>query len=321
MSSSWEYAAGRISALEVTLLSPRHWGQIIGSAGVEELLKVLGETWYGRLIHGDSLEEALPGALSAAEDELLELGPDQRLARAILLRRDVRNARYTWKNMASGGDGAVPLERDGTLPAQLFARAWNDPASADELPKEFRAAMGGIQEVSQGGSLRVDLLMDQLAADIERVHLGSLDSGLGSFVAARLELRNFLTAGRLGIEGIAGGQLGGWLFPGGLHSIEEVMEACRKGRLPDLLAETAGFETAAAALKEGLEGGSFLAFQRESDRILLETVSSLGKRSAGPGLLASYVLGREMETVHLNLVAAAKRAEMNTAKLQMRLPR
>ncbi len=319
--SSWEYTAGRISALETSLLSDRTWGQITGSPGIEDLLKLLGDTWYGHLIHGDAIEDALNRAVSTAEDELLELDTGSGLANAMLLRRDVRNARYVWKDMAGGGDGAVPQEADGAIPATVFARAWNDPAQADGLPAEFRSALESVRGLPQGDSLGVDMILDQLAASVEKNHMGSLDPELLSFARSRIELGNFLTAGRLGTGNMAAGRIEEWLLQGGFHTPEEILEALRKNRLPEALAENPGFEAAAVSLKEALDGGSFLPFQKESDRVILGLLSGLSAKPFGPGLLASYVLRRELEAVHLNLVVAAKKAEMNTVKLLARLPR
>ncbi len=321
MSSSWEYAAGRTSALESTLLSGRMWSQIVGAQGYDELLKVLGDTWYGRLIQGDSIEQALNNAVSMAETELMELDPGIGLAGAILLRRDVRNARYAWKDLASGGEGDVPFEEEGTLPVSLLVKAWTDPARAGELPGIFRTALEAAQSVQPADSIRVDMILDQLAAIVERVHLAPLDPGLDNFIRTRAELRNFLTAGRLAAGGASAGQLEGFLFSGGFHSAEEVTDAARKNRLPEALGETTGLEAPAATLKEALDGGSFLPFQRESDRVCLNLLDGLAANPFGPGLLFSYVLRREFEALHLNLAAAARKADMNTAKLLARLPR
>ena len=321
MSSSWEYAAGRISALESTLLPERTWFQIVGTQGFDELLKVLGDTWYGRLIHGDSVEQALNGAVSMAEAELMELDPGIGLAGAILLRRDVRNARYAWKNLASGGEGDVPFEEEGTLPVSLLVRAWTDPAQAGELPGMFRTALEAVQSAQPADSIRIDMILDQLAAHVERTHLAPLDPGLNDFYKTRAELRNFLTAGRLSSGSVSAGQLEGFLLPGGFHSIDEITDATRKNRLPEALGETTGLEAPAATLKEALDGGSFLPFQRESDRVCLNLLAELAAKPFGPGLLFSYVLRREFEALHLNLVTAARKADMNTAKLLARLPR
>lgn len=321
MSFSWEYAAGRISALESALISERTWAQIVGTQGPDELLKVLGDTWYGRLIHGDAIEPALNRAVSLAETELMELDPGIGLAKAILLRRDVRNARYAWKSLASGGEGEVPFEEEGTLPVSLLIKAWTDPAQAGELPGMFRTALDAAQSAQSADSIRIDMILDQLAARVERVHLAPLDPGLDAFIQTRTELRNFLTAGRLATGSVSAGQLEGFLLTGGFHSIDEITDAARKNRLPEALGETTGLEAAAPALREALDGGSFLPFQRESDRICLNLLVELAAKPFGPGLLFSYVLRREFEAVHLNLVTAARKVDMNTAKLLERLPR
>ncbi len=106
--SSYIYASGRVSGLEGSLLSRRLWHQLLAAEDRADVLRILGETWYGPLLQGEGgLEKAFGTAVSKAEDELLELSPGQSFTKGILQRRDVRNARYIWKNLASGHDAPL----------------------------------------------------------------------------------------------------------------------------------------------------------------------------------------------------------------------
>lgn len=320
--SSYAYASGRISGLEDSLLSDRLWHQLLAAEDRPDLLRILGETWYGTVIQGEAdLDKALHTAISRAEDELRELSSDPSFTRGILQRRDVRNARYTWKSLASGGTGEVETEAPGTIPVERFLRAWSDTAEADELPEAFRHCLEELQELNKPQAAELDEVLDRLAASVEADNLGKLPEPLKSLPVVKIELRNFLTAARCREDGLTQSALEELLLQGGYHSPPEVADAFRARKLSPVLAENNGFEAAAAALEEGIETGSFLAFQRESDRMMLEILERASADMFSPGPLAAYVLHREMEVSHLKLVTAGKTAGIDPRRLKARVPR
>lgn len=77
---SYAYASGRVSGLEESLLSERVWNQLLTADDKDEVLRILGETWYGSLLQVEKesgFDVALRNAVSFAEEELLELSNDR----------------------------------------------------------------------------------------------------------------------------------------------------------------------------------------------------------------------------------------------------
>ncbi|MCK4807650.1 MAG: V-type ATPase subunit, partial [Candidatus Aegiribacteria sp.] len=111
------------------------------------------------------------------------------------------------------------------------------------------------------------------------------------------------------------------LLPGGYHTEDEIAEAYQRRTLPDLLAETPGFDEIGEALEEALETGFFSGFERECDRRLLELLEKGAFPVFGPSPLAAFVIRREMEISHLRLLLAAKSAGVREDRLKKRLPR
>jgi len=320
--SSYAYASGRVSGLEDSLVSRRVWHQLLAAEDRADVLRVLGETWYAPLLQGEgSLEKALRTAVSRAEDELRDLSRSEEFTRGILQRRDVRNARYVWKSLAAGGSGEVDTEPPGTIPVENLLRAWGDSAEAESLPVSFRNCLERIQEMSRPSAAELDAELDRLAADVESRNLGGMDEPLNRLPKVKIELRNFLSAARSREEGISPAVLEGMLLEGGYHTPGEVSEAFRSRKLPEVLAETAGFQDASKALEEGLEGGSFLGYQRETDILILDILETASANMFSPGPLAAYVLHRELEVSHLKLVTAGKSAGMDSRRLRARIPR
>jgi len=320
--SSYAYASGRVSGLEDTLLSGRLWHQLLSAEDRDDVLRILGETWYGILMQGDAgLEKALHVAVSKAEEELRELSGDETFTRGILLRRDVRNARYLWKNLASGGEGNVETEPPGTIPVDSLLRAWNDAEEADSLPGSFRLCLEELQELVKPQAAELDTVLDRLAAAVESDNLGKLPEPLKSLPAVKIELRNFLTAARCREDSMTQSGIEAVLLKGGYHTPAEVAEAYRSRKLSSVLGEKNGFEAAAITLEEGIETGSFLGYQRESDTMILEILERASTEMFSPGPLAAYVLHRELEVSHLKLVTAGKTAGIDPRRLKARVPR
>lgn len=319
---AYSYASGRVSGLWVSLLSGRQWNQLLSAADADEVHRILTESWYGSLLQGGaSLDDALKMAVGRAEDELTELSRDESLTRGILQRRDVRNARYIWKNLAKDGQGEVETERQGLIPVETLLASWSEPAVADDLPAPFRDSLFALKNMAGSEAVLLDRVLDRLAATIEKRNLGQLEEPLGGIPAVRIELGNFLTAARLATGEGGNALLAENLLTGGYHTPEDVEEAARTNSLPPLLGETRGFDGAASALQEGLETGSFLDYQRESDLMLMNLLEDAASRMFSPGPLAAYVMGREMEVSHLRLLAAGKAAGIDSRRLRARIPR
>lgn len=323
MKTAFIYPNGRISGEETTLLSDRMWQMLMAASGEDEVMRLLGDTWYGSFMQYSSMEECFARAMEATEEELLELSEDPRLVRGILHRRDVRNARYIWKNLISGGDsdGKIELERSGLIETDLLKRSVDNPQIREELSDQFRKTLERILEKDITDPSAIDTEMDRLASGVEQEELTDVNPEFETFVKTHIQQKNFLTAGRLFIEEVPRQEMEELLLPGGFNTEEELAEAYQRGNLPDLLSETPGFEDTADALRQALESGSFLVFERECDRRLLELLEKGAFPVFGPSPLASFVIRREMEINHLKLLLAAKTAGVSEKRLRQRLPR
>jgi vacuolar-type H+-ATPase subunit C/Vma6 len=323
MTDSFIYANGRISGLSDTLLDDRMWQMLILSDDEADLLRFLGDTWYGRFMQQHSLQDCFDQAMATTEDELIELSEDPRLVRGILHRRDVRNARYIWKHavMAEGAGGAVELERPGLLTAVILLNAVQDGQVREELPRAFGTALEEIISLDQPTEALIDSIMDRLAATVENGDLAVINPDFGRFIMDRVEQKNYLTAGRSRLAGLSRQETEGMFLEGGHHSPEEVADAYQRGNLQESLAETSGFEIMATAFGDALGGGGFQTYSRECERHLLQLLEKDAFPAFGPTPLAALVIRREMEIAHLRLLAAAKAAGVPAARLQERLPR
>lgn len=323
MAERFIYANGRISGAETTLLDQRMWQMLVSSASAEEALRLLGDTWYGGFMQYHCMEDCFVKAMEATEDELVELSEDERLVRGILHRRDVRNARYIWKNLLSevGSEDEIEIERPGLIETETLRKAVKSVESRDELPPLFLRTLEELLESDRVSTMQVDRKMDLLAAAVERDELVEINAGFRTFVMTNIEQKNFLTASRCSIEGVSRQEVRKLLLPGGYHTEEEIVEAYQRRTLTALLAETPGFDRIVTVFEEALEAGLFLGFEKECDRRLLELLEKGAFPVFGPSPLAAFVIRREMEIRHLRLLLAAKSAGVKESRLKKRLPR
>jgi len=323
MTGGFIYANGRISAEETSLLDQRMWQMLLSAGSEDEALRLLGDTWYGTFMQYHSMEECFIRAMEVTEDELLELSEDDRLIRGILHRRDVRNARYVWKDILfRGNDGTdVEVERPGLLDLETIRKAVSADESREELPELFREALEDLSKLDTGDHSGFNRRMDQLAASVELEELTDINPGFRTFVMTHIEQKNFLTAGRCQIDQVPRQEMRDMLLDGGYHSPDEIAAAYQRGVLRQLLAETPDFEDMAATLGASLDDGSFYEFEKECDRRLLELLQKGAFPVFGPSPLAAFVIRREMEISHLRLLLAAKSAGVSQERLKKRLPR
>ncbi len=321
MTESFIYANGRISGKEATFLDRRMWQMLISAGDVGEATRLLGDTWYGGYMQYHSLEECFIRVMETTENELLELSEDERLVKGILHRRDVRNARYIWKKFLSGEDQEIEVERNGLIDTDILRKSIKSDEARDELPPPFLIVLEELLENAETGKPEIDSLMDKLAAAVARDELAGINPGLSKFVMTSLEQKNFLTAGRCSIDEVPRQEMRRMLLRGGYHTEDEIEEAYQRKTLPLLLAEIPGLEKTGAALEEAFQDGSFLGFERESDKRLMELLEEEAFPVFGPSPLAAFVLRRELEINHLRLLLAAKSAGVSENILKKRLPR
>lgn len=323
MADSFIYANGRISGEETTLLDQRMWQMLLSSGNEEEAMRLLGDTWYGGFMQYHSMEDCFIKAMESTEDELVELSEDDRLVRGILHRRDVRNARYIWKRILSGNGPAdqIETERPGLIETEILRKAVSSEEARDDLPLLFLRTLEDILENDGADTAVIDRKMDSLAAAVESDELTGINSGFRTFVMTSLEQKNFLTAGRCTIDNVPRQKVREMLLPGGYHTEEEIEDAYQRNSLPELLAETPGFDEMKTAFDEALEDGSFFRFEKECDKRLLELLEKGAFPVFGPSPLAAFVIRREMEISHLRLLLAAKSAGVSEERLKKRLPR
>ena len=321
MKREFIYANGRISGEEMTILSTRMWQMLVSARDLEETLRLLTDTWYGGFMQGHELADCFERAMEASEQELIELSEDPRLVRGILHRRDVRNARYIWKNIIAGTGQPVELERQGLLETDALASAVSDFEVRSELPVLFREALEELLELDVPNVRRIDFVMDELAARVELEELPAMSLGFEKLVRTGIEQKNFLIAGRCRQENLPRAAAEDLLLEGGFHSTEEIADAYQTGQLPALLAENQGLEKLSACLEEALTKGSYFEYERESDRIMLDMLDAGSFNIFGPAPLAAFVMKREMEISHLRFLVAAKSARIDRSRLLRRLPR
>lgn len=323
MGNLFLYANGRVAALDKDILPVRMWQMLLSARDAEEAHRLLAGTWYGSFMAQGDYETCFELAMQATEQELTELSEEPGLVRGILHRRDVRNARSVWKAALCGSRPQfdLGLERIGLVPLDLISAAPTDPEAAGQLPPLFRQTLAEILSIGSPSVRDVDTALDHLAARVELEELPGMGPGFADLLRARFDFLNFLTAGRASLAGIPVSSLSGMILPGGSNPPDEIVAAFQDGRLPALVSETPQFEKLGPLMKSALADRSFLEFEREGERILMN-MTELGSFAVfGPAPLAAFVLKREMEISHLRILLAAKASGMDRNRLLKRLPR
>jgi len=323
MSNLFLYANGRVAALDKDILPVRMWQMLISAGDLEEVHRLLAGAWYGSFLNQQDFEACFELAAQATEQELVELSEEPALVRGILHRRDARNARFVWKAALTGSGPPfdLTLERPGLIAVELLEAAVEDAEARRNLPPIFAEGLEGLLAMEEHSVRAVDTAMDHLAARVELDELPGMGPIFASFLAARFDYLNFVTAGRATHAGTSPEELEGMLVDGGSRKVQEIVLAVREGGLPSLVAETGEFEKLGPVMKNALADRSFLEFEREGERILMDMIELGSFAVFGPAPLAAFVMKREMEIAHLRILIAAKAAGMDRARLLRRLPR
>lgn len=123
---SFPFAAGRISALENSLISTDRFNRMIDSEDVNEVFRLLKDAGFGSLTdieNPQDYEIMIEAELAETDKFIDEISPDLDLTDIFLYRADYHNAKAFIKMRAISGDEDAALTKAGLIDNELLENA------------------------------------------------------------------------------------------------------------------------------------------------------------------------------------------------------
>lgn len=319
------YAAGRIRALEKTLLTPAALERLASAGSVAEVARVLSEVGWGDSQNQPGVERLADEHVRTACSLVREITPDPGVTDLFLVKYDILNLKALLKARLLGEESPA-LSENGTMEPERL-RAAVAEANYAYLPALYQAALKEIESgiaVDQDAfriDARLDILLFGLIADgLEAAKDCPLT--IRAYFTARADAANMLIALRTGAMGRDADFAKSLFVPGGKLS-PSALEPCVSE--PTRLLAAARHQPFFEAVRLGLEryeAGEGLA---PLEKLLEDHQLSLLKphRYALDSIvpLVGYLLAREREASAVRLIVTAKAAKVPEGALSTRMRR
>jgi V/A-type H+-transporting ATPase subunit C len=306
--TEYSFVVSRVRVLETKLLDRPHFDRMIAAPNLDEALRVLNDTIYGRWVSGMpnpyAFGDVLNAALADAYGELAASVPEPGLVAALLLRFDFNNLKVLMKEKLTGV--AAP---EGSLfaitafPHDDLVRAMR--GEADGLPSELVLAVKtGEETFSRTEDVQqVDFALDRaLFAWEAELAKASENQAVRAFWRLTADLKNIISVLRVARLRRAI-SLDTFILPGGEISREELGTlAGDPGRLSEIL-KRHGLEGFSQALADTSDLGEL---ERKGEDYIGRFLKDARRNTFGPEPVLAYLWAREIEVKNIRVILTAK---------------
>lgn len=321
--SSYQYAVGRIKALETHMLDGNKLRKL-AAAEPEDFFKVLQETGYGSgALADENLEEMVKKELKEARRLVWEITPEPEITSLFLLHIDAHNLKVLFKARVLEEPAGELLEDGGVFPLEVLEKSVNEK-SYMLLPNPLKSGLEELEKMlmrnisPQTISVSVDTAIFRYISSIIEDKGSDYAKAYFSVMADLTNIRSLVRARILTWDAEMFASL---VIPGGYISKDTLISAysVANEQLALYLNKGPYADKIAAALEEYVNKGSASAFEKRLDSLLMQLVRSEKNDINGIGPVIGYLLGKEAEAKAINIIFAAKRraAEPELPELYM----
>ena len=316
--------SARIRGMETRLLTAERMERLLNARTDEEAEKLLREWGYPELNAADPA--AMDAALCRVRAELLtdlETGaPNPRYLDSFRLQYDYHNVKAILKAKAVNADPADMLVDMGRVsPADLSAAM--EQNRLDHLPgllADAVAEAGEALDITRDPQ-RSDIILDRwMYRDMVKEAEATGSDFLAGYVQTRIDAANLRVLVRALRMGKRTDFLKDVLLDGGSIGSDRLLAAAENGEsgLTELYART-GFETAAQAGAEALQGGTLTAFEKACDDAVGRYLAGAQMVPFGEAPLLAYLAARETECTNLRILLLGRAAGLPAEVIRSRL--
>jgi len=323
---SYPFAAGRISALENSLISTDRFNRMIDSDNINEVFRLLKDTGFGALTEIDNPQDyeiMIEAELAETDKFINEISPDLNLTDIFLYRADYHNAKAFIKMRATSGDVDASLTNAGLLENDLLKNAVFKQEYVG-LPKHLADAINETEETikTKRDPRLIDVMMDKawLIWAYNNVVTSKNDFLIGYF-KAYTDLSNLLTIARAKNRGTnAAFVREALLLIGHLEEYALIDALTSPVDVSIARLDTKRYtEKCTAYLNNALNGKNIWEFEKFRDNYLRDYIYSKRWQQFSIEPVISWIFAKEAEARAVRLIMVAKLNHIPNDKISERL--
>ncbi len=336
--TTYQYATGRIWALEPKLLTFDRMERMVDSENAQEVLKILSETEYGskvsELSSPHDYESLLDSEMRSVYEFINTVTPDEMLTDLFFIKYDVHNAKVLLKAKFLDFEEPGFLSHIGTLPLDTLKDVIdgddgdeeNDNGKYAHLPQYLREPLEKIYSDEMPGELidpqGIDVELDRaMYRYIFKVCREKRQSFMEQYFKREVDLLNIRSLLRVRNIG-EDFEFGKSLFMPYGHVGEDMLEKAFKSpfdTLSDSFSSTIYFNVVDRGVKSFLNTNTFTEYERLSGNFLLDYVKSQKGDFMGIQPIAGYILAKENEIENIRVIMVGKINNIPADRVRERL--
>ncbi len=312
------YASARVRAGEVFLLRKADLAALAESADLSFLLDRLAERHFPlrRTPEGEvDIEASLDAYLAAAYDKVRESVPDPGLFAFLRYPYDCHNIKSALKCRARGMALSPLFLPFGTVAEALLQKAMESDDFSAFPPAMAEAASKAVRVYAASKDPQaIDLLLDRACYEDMLASAGGYTvPAFTALVKTKIDLSNLITYLRVTRLGNSESDYSESFLPGGTLA-PSFFAALFAGKPWERALSVTPYKKLA-----GEEKAPFARLEKLSDEIALSLLSDDAKKTYGPGVIAAYLLQKEVEVKNLRILLTAKKAGVAADAIKARL--
>ncbi len=335
--TTYQYAIGRIRALEPKLLTRDRMERMVDAKNAEEALKILSETEYGakvsELPSPHDYELMLTKELKDVHDFIDTVTPDEELTDLFFIKHDIHNVKVLLKAKYLGMEEPEFLSTMGILAIDKLREALETDSDEDgndspyaELPDFLRVSLERLEKNDESGEKidpqRIDVELDRaMYRYIFKVCKDKKQSFLDEYFKREVDLVNIRSL--LRVKNIGGDfEFAKKVFMPYGDIGEDVLEDAfdrSLESLPESFFDTIYFSVVDRGVKSFLANHTFTEYERLSQDFLLDYVKAGQWELMGIQPIAGYILAKENEIEIIRIIMVGKVNNIPAAKIRERL--
>lgn len=341
--TTYQYATGRIWALEPKLLTFDRMERMLDAETVQEALKILSETEYGskvsELSSPHDYEFLLASELRVLYEFIKTVTPDEESTDLFFIKYDVHNTKVLLKASFLGMEDPEFLSEMGTLPLDKLRGTLEEAFKSDDstdkentdvlysdLPEYLREPLKKIHEDYTLKKMidpqHIDVALDRaMYRYIFKVCREKRQTFMEAYFKREVDLiniRSLLRVKNIGADFTFAKEV---FMPYGYIEEAILEEAFERSfdTVSDSFSSTMYFDVVDRGVKSLLSTNTFTEYERLSGNFLLDYVKSQRGDFMGIQPIAGYILAKENEIENIRVIMVGKVNNIPADKIRERL--
>ncbi|MFU0800091.1 MAG: V-type ATP synthase subunit C [Xylanivirga thermophila] len=325
--TTYNYAVGRIKALEPKLLGKDRIDRMVDANSPQDVLKILSETDYAiavsELKTPYEYEDMLSRELKGVYDLMQSISPNPDLTQLFFINQDIHNVKVILKSKYLKMENPEPLMGVSTVPIDNIKKAIDDNDYRD-LPNYIAGALEILENMlsTKVDPQKIDVVLDKaMYRHIFCICRDQKDEFVKGYFEKKVDLVNIKTLLRVKRIGNGAEFLRHLLLPGGILNEDFFVQALDQPSewLMNELKNSEYERVIIPGVQQFAKQGSLTLYERLADDYLMDYIKAKKWESFGIAPIVAYILAKQNEIDLIRIIMVGKINNIPADKISERL--